>query len=197
MAKVDEWRKKAADWKKIYSEPKNLGLRMGGTGLTEAILKVGDAEMDFAKGKETGKELVTAFNDLNKELGALIDLCKKISDKHKKLFTSACKFVDDVKVEATTRRSEAAREVDVIRHKISEICAEAEKQLKAAKDISGLAAYWLIFVMEFEMAGKAFPTLKGVIAKNKEAPEPTGLLATARPKYLKLVENSKNALASR
>ena len=115
MAKVDEWRKRVEDWKKILNEPKNLGLKAGGTGISEKIRQVGDREMEFEIAKRPGKNLMEGYNDLHKELGQLIDLCKSTSDKHKKLFTTACKFLDTVKDAAGARRNEIAHELDAAR----------------------------------------------------------------------------------
>jgi hypothetical protein len=196
MAKVDEWRKKVDEWKVILNQPKNAGLKIGGTGVSEALRKVGDAEMDFAKGKEPGKNLVEAFNDLLKALGDLITLCKSTSDKHKSLFTTACKHLDGVRDAAIARRNEATREVDDLRKAVGDRCAEAIKHLKVAKDLNELGAAWRKFVADFELHGKGFPTLKAHIGKAKEQ-KLGGALEAAKAELVNLAQTCQTATLNR
>lgn len=197
MAKVDEWRRKVDEWKGVLNQPKNAGLKVGGTGISEALRKVGDAEMDFEKAKEPGKELVTALNDLLAALGDAMALCKKTTDKHRTVFTTACKFLDDVSAAANTRRSEAAREVDAARKAVGDMCGEHLAHLKAAKDINEFATQWHKFAQDFELHAKGYPTLKAHIAKVKEQKAPAGTLEHVRPDYLKLVQGCETATAIR
>ncbi|MBL8292004.1 MAG: hypothetical protein JNN08_09215 [Bryobacterales bacterium] len=197
MAKVDEWRRRVDDWKAVLKQPKNAGLKA--TGISEAIRKVGDAEMDFAKAKEPGKAIVKGLTDLLKALDDLINLCKKTSDKHKTVFTTACQHLDGVRAAAVARRTEAAREVDQARQAVGQRCEEASQQLRAARTIQELAAAWREFVTEFETQGKGYPTLKAQIntAKGHRAPDPNGSLEQERTVFLRLAQACQRATAVR
>lgn len=197
MAKVDEWRKKVEDWKKVLNEPKNLGLKSGGTGISEQIRRVGDAEMDFAKSKEPGKNTMEGFKDLNGALTDLIALCKSTSDKHKSVFTTACKFLDGIKEAATTRRNEIVHELEQARRAVGTKCAASLKRLKDAKNMEDFGTAWHAFAQEFESDGKNFPTLHAYIAKVKAQQPPAGILDQVRAGYIKLAQTCQTATGIR
>jgi hypothetical protein len=197
MAKVDEWRKRRDEWSKILKEPKNLGLRAGGTGVSETILKVGDAEMDYAKGKEPGGKFMETWNDLHQALSNLVDLCKSTSDKHKKLFTTACKYLDTVKDEATKRRTELAKELDEVRHAVADKCEASLTKLKGAKEMDEFAEAWHAFAQEFESHGHQFPALQPYIAKLKQQKPPAGDLSVVKGEYVKLAQSCQTATGIR
>jgi len=148
MAKAAEWRKKLEDWKGILNQPKDAGLKIGGTGISEALRKVVEAEAAFEAAKQPGREITSILADLDAALVSLETLCKKISDKSKAL-TTACKFLDGVKAEATARRSTAAREFDAARKPVGGQCGERLKHLRAAKEIGEFARAWAAFAQDF------------------------------------------------
>jgi len=197
MAKVDEWRKKRDDFVKILKEPKNLGLRVAGTGIPESILKVGDAEMDYAKGRQPGGAFMESWNDLYNNLNHLIEVCKSTSDKHKKLFTSACKFVDTVREDATKRRSEIARELDEVRHAVAAKCEVSFNRLKNANEMQEFSQAWHAFAAEFESHGHEFPALQPYIAKLKGQKPPAGELSLVKGQYVKLAQTCQTATGIR
>jgi hypothetical protein len=200
MPKADEWRRKVDDWKAVLNQPKNAGLKAGGTGISEAIRKVADAEMDFAKGKDPAKgQIRAALSDLSTALTELIALCKKTSDKHKAVFTDASRHLDALAQAATARRTEAEHEVDELRKAIGAQCEAAEKRLKEAKTLQELATAWHSFVEDFEAHAKAFSTMKAALAaaKGHKAPDPNGNLSIERPVFLKLVQSCHAATQSR
>jgi hypothetical protein len=199
MPKVEEWRTKVEEWKAILNQPGNLGLKAGGTGISEALRKVGDAEMDFEKAKDPAKgQVVSALTDLLKALDDLVALCKKTIDKNK-AFTTACRHLEGVREAAVHRRTEAAHEVDEMRKAVGARCGSALQHLKGAHTMQEFGAAWHAFVADFEARGKGFPTLRAHIAKVKEqaAPDHHGTLDQVRPAYLKLVQNCQNATAVR
>lgn len=199
MTKTDEWKKKVDDWKAVLNQPKNLGLKAGGTGISEAVRKVAAAEMEFQKAKDPAKgQVVPRLADLLKALDDLANLCKKTIDKNK-AFTTACKHLEDLHQAAAHRRTEASHEVDEIRKAVGARCATALEHLKGAHTMQEFGAAWHAFVEDFEAHGQGFPTLQAHIAKVKEqhAPDPGGTLSLVRPAYLKLVQNCQNATAVR
>lgn len=197
MAKVDEWRRWVDDWKAVLKQPKNAGLKA--TGISEAIRKVGDAEMDFAKAKEPGKAMVEGLTDLLKALDNLVNLCKKTSDKSKTVFTTACQHLDGVRAAAVARRTEAAREVDQARQAVGQRCEEASQQMRAARTVQELATTWREFVVEFETQGKGYPTLKAQIntVKGHRAPDLNGSVEQERTVFLRLAQACQRATAVR
>jgi hypothetical protein len=200
MPKVDEWRKKVDDWKAVLNQPKNLALKAGGTGVSESLRKVADAEMDFDKAKDLARgQIAAASNDLQAALTDLITTCKGVSDKHGRVFTAACKHLDAIREAAASRRSEAAREVDQIRHGVGERCGTAIQHLKAARTMQELGTAWHAFVQDFESHGKGFPSLRPHIAtvKGHNVPDPNAKLDQQRPVFLKLAQACQGATVSR
>jgi len=188
MSKVADWQKRWDDWKKTLAQPKNLGLR--GTGVGESILKVKDAEMDFDKAKSSMKKITEACADLQHHLSELISLCKKTSDKHKIVFTTACQQLDAIREAAAARQRESTHEVDEIRKAVSDGCGESVKHLKGAKDMKEFGDVWHRFALEFERYGNGFPNLQAHIAKVKEKPAPTD---GAKAEYIKIAEGCQKA----
>ena len=196
MAKtVDEWRKHVEEWKKVLNEPKNLGLKAGGTGLSEKIRQVGDAEAEIAlalKGRNVS--VSEAYAHLSAELTQLISLCKSTSDKHKKLFTTACAFLDTrIKPEAEKRKSELQGELAELRKEVAAKLAALLQRMTNAKEIHEFGEAWAAFASEFSSHGKSFPHLKPFIAKVEALKKPEGNLEQVRPPYMKLAQECKNA----
>lgn len=200
MAKSDDWRKKVDDWKGVLNQPKNAGLKAGGgTGISEAIRKVADAEMDLAKAQQPGKAgLTTAVADLMGALDELVNLCKKTSDKHKAVFTSACQHLDTLRAAALARRTEVGRELDEARNAIGDMCGVAIQHLRNARSIQELTTAWQNFVHNFETRAKGFPRLQANInsIKSHRAPAATGVVDQERPALLKLAQDCQRAAAA-
>ena len=185
-----EWRKLVEDWKKILNEPKNLGLKAGGTGISERIRFVADAELEIATAKGGGNiSLTAAYADLASALNQLIDLCGKTGDKHKKLFTTACAWLDEhVKKPANTRKGEIQGEVAALRQAMIHKCAGAFQSLQdAAHDAEAFKAAWAEYVKELKSHQLAFPHLKQFVAKAET--QKAGDVAA----YLKLARECQNA----
>jgi hypothetical protein len=196
MAKtVDEWRKLVEDWKKVLNEPKNAGLKAGGTGISEKVRFVGDHEAAIALAKKgSSLSLSGAYADLSAALTEVIDLCTKTSEKHKKLFTTACKWLDEhIKAAAVTRKGELQGELAALRKGVQTAVGVPLQHLTNAKTIEEFAHAWAAFVTEFESHVKDFPHLKPYAAKAKGAKAPEGNLEQVGPAYLKLARECHNA----
>ena len=199
MAKSDDWRRKVDDWKAVLNQPKNAGLKAGsGTGISEAIRKVADAEMDLAKAQQPGKAgLVEAVTDVMTAADALANLCKKTSDKHKAVFTSACQHLDTLRAAAIARRTEVNRELDEARNAVAELCGTAMQHLRNARSIPELTTAWENFVQNFEARAKGFPRLQTNInaVKSHRAPAANGNVDQERPAFVTLAQGCQRAAA--
>ena len=111
MPQGDAWRKRVADWKKVLDEPKNLGLKAGGTGVSDSLRQVGGDEdlLELYK-KNKPKEVPGQYKELDKALANLIKVCNDNIKKHGKLFTTACAHLKEIVKVAEKRKSDAARE---------------------------------------------------------------------------------------
>jgi hypothetical protein len=182
-----EWYKLDTDWKKVLSEAKNLGLR--GTGIGEKIRKVGDAHMDVEQAKKGNNVSLTAgYAEVQSSLTQLIDLCDKTIAKHKKLFTTACAWLDEhVKRAAATRKAEVPAEVKAARDAMSQKCAGHFQTLQGAHDAEAFKNAWTAYVTELKSHELAFPHLKPFVARaeNQKTGDTTA--------YLKLARECQNA----
>jgi hypothetical protein len=155
MPKVDDWRAEVKAWKDILNKPKNLGLKAGGTGASEAMRKVGDAEMDYEKAKTPA-----AIHDLEKELDELKKVCDATVNKHKKLFTEACTHLAKVSVAATTRKHELRTELEERKRPLIRECDEATKAALRAKTVKDLGDVMEELATKLEAGVKDFPKLQ-------------------------------------
>ena len=145
------------DWKRILDQPKNLGMKAGGTGISEALRKVRDASNKF----ETNKTDMNA-GAVVLELDALEKKCDEVINKHHKLFTSACDYLKTVKASAAAAIQQWERKLDRAR-KYDDLVHKAEFQrlqmkaaslshigkIESAKDLENLGTAWAKFLQEF------------------------------------------------
>jgi hypothetical protein len=196
MAKTEaEWRKLVDDWKKVVNEPKNLGLRAGGTGISAKVLAVADHEGAVAlAAKGRNLSIAQSYADLSGALTEAINLCGKTTEKHKKLFTSACKWLDEhIKAPAVHRKTELNGELAELRKHVQTAVGVPLQTLTNAKTTEEFAHDWTVFVAEFESHAKNFPHLKPYLAKAKAKAAPEGNLTTVKPEYLKLARECHGA----
>ena len=84
-------------WRQQVDKPKNLGLKAQKTGITEALDRVKSAEEHYlATDPASVERLLEALNQV-------IVRCKTAIDKHKKIYTEACTYLELVRDIATKR----------------------------------------------------------------------------------------------
>lgn len=94
---------RVTDWKKVLDKPKNVGLKVVGTGISKALEKLDGAMRGHSKDALLPRyhiEITQAFAALNQQ-------CDTVIKKHGKLFTEACTYLDQ-KVKPAAKASEAA-----------------------------------------------------------------------------------------
>lgn len=92
-----DWESLKNQWRTHVEKPKNLGLKTQKTGVSEALMAVKTAEGNYLTTKPDSVEhLLTALNQL-------IVKCKTAIDKHKRVYTEACTFLEQVHTIATKR----------------------------------------------------------------------------------------------
>jgi hypothetical protein len=121
---------KKEDWKRVLDQPKNLGLKAGGTGVSDLMEKLKTAEDDFARETSlvNGQKVRIALSNLQKR-------CNEVIKKHKKLFTTACTYLEGVVTEATARnkavedRERDVRDLGFAKQQFKEACTKADRAL--------------------------------------------------------------------
>jgi hypothetical protein len=85
-----------AEWKKVLDKPKNAGLKVVGTGISKSLRDVQDAMKGHA-----GDALLPRYHiEMTKAFDALGKQCDAVINKHGKLFTEACAYLQKVKTSA-------------------------------------------------------------------------------------------------
>ncbi len=145
----------AEDWKRVLDQPKNLGMKAGGgTGISALLVKVGQEKASFDGEKLRGPKpaqdhgalLITALENLVRK-------CNEVITKHRKLFTTACEYLQKQVVEVANREIRTTREqvAEIVGRKdkeksaktaIDEVCKHAEGAIPHAKDIHELIPLW-------------------------------------------------------
>jgi hypothetical protein len=87
---------KEADWKAELNKPKNLGLKVIKTGVSEALRNVEVWHENFQKDQTN----VEKAEILSKKLMELRVKCLETINKHKKLYTTACEYLAKVAEQA-------------------------------------------------------------------------------------------------
>jgi hypothetical protein len=143
------------DWKRVLDQPKNLGLKAGGgTGISALLVKVDQEKAGFNGEKLRGPKpaqdhgalLITALENL-------IRKCNEVITKHRKLFTTACEYLQKQVVEVANREIRTTREqiAEVVERKdrekaaktaIDNICHHAQEAIPHVKDIHELITFW-------------------------------------------------------
>ncbi len=153
------------DWKKVLNQPKNLGLKAGdGTGIGKALDEVDKKKASYVGEKAVGSKKVHESGEaLIKALTDLIKKCNDVSAKHKKLFTTACKYLEtDVAGDAQRLITTTRREMTEIdnaqnafkerRQAVIDVCHTAEQEIKHVKDIHGAITRWQKFKTDLGLA---------------------------------------------
>ena len=92
-----DWQSIKDKWRQQVDKPKNLGLKAQKTGVTEALERVKKAEGNYLTTKpDSVDELLAALNDVMVK-------SKTAIDKHKKIYTEACTYLEQVRDIATKR----------------------------------------------------------------------------------------------
>jgi len=92
-----DWQSVRDKWRQQVEKPKNLGLKAQKTGITEALDRVKRAEGNYLTTKpDSVDELLEALNQV-------MVRCKTAIDKHKKIYTEACTYLEQVRDIATKR----------------------------------------------------------------------------------------------
>ena len=183
-----------ADWKKVLDQPKNGGLKLLGTGVSKALRNLHDAEDDLKKqpNDKNGRAVYAKLMELRTQI-------KTVTDKHRKTFTTACQYLDDVKKLADARSSTLDDQMDEIRARdhLRERAAEfralkdkALQEVRGAKDMNQLNALWKAFGDKLGTFSHEFPKLQNDINKikafKKEADPKVGILGV-RADYVEAV----------
>lgn len=95
-----DWTSLKDKWRQQVDKPKNLGLKVQKTGITDALDRVAAAE---------GRYLTRDTHSVDQLLEALhqvIVSSKAAIDKHKSIYTEACTFLEQVHTLATKRHIE-------------------------------------------------------------------------------------------
>ena len=95
-----DWRSLKDKWRQQVDKPKNAGLKAQKTGITEALGSVAAAEGHYlSKDTQSVDQLLEALHQvIVKSKGAI--------DKHNKIYTEACTFLEQVHTLATKRHIE-------------------------------------------------------------------------------------------
>jgi len=107
------------DWKNVLNNPKNLGLKVGGTGISN-LLRLVHESGKAAKGNPCMKFVVIYSDHLHK----LSAQCKSVAEKHGKLFTTACAYLVEIKKLADS-------EINTVKKKLE---AAAKQKVLSGKD---------------------------------------------------------------
>jgi len=92
-----DWGSLKDKWRQHVEKPKNLGLKAQKTGVTDALVRV-----EAAEGRYLSKDM-HSVDALLEALRQLIVSSKAAIDKHKKVYTEACTFLEQVHTLATKR----------------------------------------------------------------------------------------------
>ena len=92
-----DWQSVRDKWRQQVEKPKNLGLKAQKTGITEALERVKRAEGNYLTTK------ADSVNELLEALHQVIVKSKAAIDKHKKIYTEACTYLEQVRDIATKR----------------------------------------------------------------------------------------------
>jgi hypothetical protein len=118
------------EWKKVLDKPKNLGLKMVGTGVSKTLNAFQEAMNDHAKDifdKTNRDKVQQSLKDVSKK-------CDEVIEKHQKLFTDACNYLKGVRSTAQESLNQFMQEepkyaaVSAMRTRLKDL----EKKLKAA-----------------------------------------------------------------
>jgi hypothetical protein len=170
---VHNWQQSWNQWKTILEKPKNLGLKAGGTGIGKLLEAARDKDNAMGTALNRGHETMKAYRELQAALNALGAQCKAISDKHKKVYTEACTFLDGVRQEATARNVQATNEVDHYRQQISAELRHAHDQLNQLGALNdNFQNIWNALIHECEHILPGFPRMKGYLDQMKREPLP-------------------------
>lgn len=190
------WKQTYDGWKDKLNQVKNAALKAGGgTGVGKAIEDVLNADIEFQTSKSLGRDTVAEWRKLHNALDALEKKCTETSNKHKKLFTEACKYLDTVvKPAVMHRKTEARNELDAVLTGISNLCSRAAHSLGGATaNPDAFEQIWDIYVEQFVHAaqGKTIAMGYANFLKGKEKPS-TGKVA--KDKYIQWAMEARDGV---
>ena len=192
MPKEDQWRHHAQEWQGILS--KNLLLKAANLGVTTAILDVGDKEMDLERamdGRGVDQDVDNDYSALSASLTALVNLSKKVIDKHHNTFGEACRHLAVIRNAAEHRKPAVLLEVKAYRKAVADHCKATATQLSNANDAPHLVEIWNHFIQYLDQH-KGINALRQLIAQCKQHPK-TGSLEELKPELSQLARNCENA----
>jgi predicted RNase H-like nuclease (RuvC/YqgF family) len=199
---------KEADWKAVLDQPKNAGLKAGGgTGISGALRQVDAAEKAFQ-----AQQTVAHGTALDNALHALKTACEATINKHKKVYTTACDYLQQKVLTATANRMKALTgEMNELRKEEQEkaqrvqrkqalkgICDHALAAVRGAKDMNELNQVWTKFGADLEKAGHGVQNLQATIQKIKQfkkQPDPKVGILEVRAEYVQLVKDADGGVA--
>jgi hypothetical protein len=158
---------KESDWKAVLDQAKNAGLKAGGgTGISAALRKVADKERNLDNNKSN-----QTYAELHAALSELIQLCGGVITKHKKLFTTACDYLDkQVRASATRRLSAvetAIEQRDETKKELRRLCTEMLTRFGRPPVPASELKLALAFQRSFGTADNTFPELRALAARVK------------------------------
>jgi hypothetical protein len=193
MSKEDVWRHHAEDWQNILK--KNLILKVANLGVTTAILDVGDKESNLERcigGMGDNRDVDDTYSELSASLTALVNLSKKVIDKHHNAFGEACQHLAVIRNAAEHRKPVALQEVKAFRKTVADQCKAAGTQLSNAPDVPHVVQTWTHFVQYIDQHGKGINALRHLINDCKQHTK-VGELDQLKPAFMRLAKSCENA----